>query len=202
MKPILRSVGITALAVAAVLGIGLRVAPPAAAQPLEQCDDHGDCLNLWNGGPYVNTYGGGSGNDAVSIQYIDGRCDSGDTTTANCPYSGVPAGLLIFQLLNNVEPGNCIGDFNGSSTDARVGGFDACNNPKSGTGGSYGTVFFWEPSNSCPPGAGGLQPVQYWSFHWPGGGLAYPGSGTFGSGQTDQPWYENTTTPDCLIQTS
>ena len=114
----------------------------------------------------------------------------------------MPAGALIFQLLNNVEPGNCIGDFNGSSTDARLGGFDACNNPKTGTGGSYGTVFFWEQSNSCPPGAGGLQPVQYWSFHWPGGGLAYPGSGTFGSGQTDQPWYENTTAPDCLIQTS
>jgi hypothetical protein len=201
MKRILKPIGITALAVCAVLGFGLKVAPPAAAQPVEQCDDSGECLNLWNGGPYVNTYGGDVGNSAVSIEYIDGRCDKGDTTTANCPYSGVPAGLLIFQLLNNVEPGNCIGDFNGSSTDARVGGFDACNNPGSGSGGSYGTVFFMG-GGSCPPGAGGLVPVQYWSAHWPGGKLAYPGSGTFGSGQNDEPWYENSTTGDCLVQTS
>jgi hypothetical protein len=200
MKRMLKPVGITALALCTVLGFGLKVAPPASAQPLEQCDDSGECLNLWNGGPYVNTFTS-TANDAVTIQYIDGRCDSGDTTTPNCPYSGVPGGLLIFQLRNNVEPGNCIGDFNGSSTDARVGGFDACNDPHTGQGGSYGTVFFWEQGR-CPPGPGGLQPVQYWSFHWPGGGLAYPGSGTFGSGQNGQPWYENTTTPDCLIQTS
>jgi hypothetical protein len=44
--------------------------------------------------------------------------------------------------------------------------------------------------------------LQYWSAHWPGGKLAYPGSGTSGSGQNDEPWYENSTTGDCLVQTS
>jgi hypothetical protein len=171
-----------AVSAALVLGGGLTLiatAAPAQAQSFEeQCDDSGVCLNLWNGGPYVQTYGGTTGNNNISIQWLPGR------------------GAGYFQLVNNVEGyPNCLGDFNGEQGDARIGGFDTCNNPNTGYGGSWGTVFYMVRSN-CPPGAGGLVPEMYMSAHWPGGAINHPGSGN------NQPWYENSSPGDCLVQTS
>jgi len=178
------------LALGAVSGLGLP-ATVAQATSYQICDISLACLNAWNGGPYVNTYGPNTRNDNFHIQPIAGRCRAGsDYTTANCPYSGVPGGLLIVQIQYLNNPGDCLGDFNGLSGSARASAFDACNNPNTGSGGSYGTVFFeYVPSAGCPPGH-----FQLYSFHWQNGGLNYPGAGN------DQPWYLNTTTPDCVQQ--
>jgi hypothetical protein len=178
------------LALGAVSGVWLP-ATVAQAQSSQVCDISLACLNAWNGGPYVNTYGPNVANDNFHIQPINGRCRAGsDLTTAGCPYAGVPAGHLIVQIQYLNHPGDCLGDLNGQSGSARASAFDACNSTSSGSGGSYGTVFFENvPSFGCPPGH-----FQLYSFHWQNGGLNYPGAGN------GQPWYLNTTTPDCVQQ--
>jgi hypothetical protein len=171
---------LTAVATAAAMALSLTLisAPAHASTFEEQCDDSNVCLNLWNGGPYVQTWQGLTGNNNIIIQWLPGR------------------GAGYFQLVNQVEGyPNCIGDFNGSSTDARLGGFDQCNNPSTGYGGAWGTVFYMV-QDRCPPGVGGEVPTEYASLHWPGGFINHPGSGN------DQPWYENSPTGDCLAQTS
>jgi hypothetical protein len=181
------------LALGTVSGLGLPVTA-AYASTYEICDIGFACLNAWNGGPYVNTYGPAVSNDNFELQPIDDRCKSGsDLTTTNCPYSGVPAGLLIVQI-RYLNTGNCLGDFNGESGDARAGAFDACNNPSTGSGGSDGTVFFEynvvvDDQATCPPGH-----FELYSFHWQNGGLGYPGAGN------DEPWYVNSEPLDCVEQ--
>ena len=77
----LRSKFMAAAASAAlVLGGGLTLiatATPAQAQSFEeQCDNSGVCLNLWNGGPYVQTYGGTTGNNNIALGW-----EAGDNLT-------------------------------------------------------------------------------------------------------------------------
>ena len=184
-----RTIGIVAgviLALGTVFGLG--PATQAHALSSEVCNLSSQCLNAWNGGPYVNTYGPGVGNDNFGLQPIYDRCQNGsDRTTPNCPYQYVPGGLLIVQIEYLNISGNCVGDFNGLSGDARAGAFDACNNPGNGQGGSYGTVFFEYPGG-CPGGYFSLL-----SFHWVSGVLNPSGSGN------DQPWYLNSSAnEDCL----
>ena len=167
---------------ALIVAVGMLTGPvasPAFASTPEQCDDGvpaSKCLNLWNGAGgsgYINAYTSGVANDNVRLQFLPGRCnsidgyDSDDYQTANnCPYNGVPAGLLVFQMVDGA--GQCLGDYGNSSTDARLGGFDTCNNTGTGFGGGWGTVFFIGPSYCGIPG-----PDQYASFHWPNGGVGY-----------------------------
>jgi hypothetical protein len=192
-KRIIRTISGFILALGTVFGLGLSATAAHAATP-EICDLSDACLNAWNGGPYVNTYGPAFKNDNFEIQPIDGRCAKGsDLTTANCPYSGVPKGLLIIQI-KYINTGNCLGDFNGLSSDARAGAFDACNSTSTGTGGYYGTVFFeydvfTNDQGTCPPGY-----FNIYSAHWPNGGLNYPQPGD------NEPWYLNSNPPDCLNQ--
>jgi hypothetical protein len=193
-KRIIGTVAGAILALGTVLGLGPATAANAQSG-YQICDISFTCLNAWNGGPYVNTYSPAVSNDNFELQPIYDRCETGsDLTTPNCPYSGVPGGFLIVQIEYLNDPGNCLGDFNGLSTDARAGAFDTCNNPSSGYGGSYGTVFFEynavvDGQATCPPGH-----FQLYSFHWQYAGLNYPGAGN------DEPWYLNTYPLDCLEQ--
>lgn len=190
---IIGTVAVIILTLGTVLGLG--PATVANAQSGYEICGTFVCLNAWNGGPYVDTYSPGVTNDNFELQPIDGRCQTGsDLTTANCPYSGVPGGLLIVQIEYLNDPGNCLGDFNGLSTDARAGAFDACNSTSSGTGGSYGTVFFEynavvDDQATCPPGS-----FQLYSFHWQDAGLNYT------EPENGSPWYLNSYPLECVEQ--
>ena len=71
------------LACGAMFGLG--PAPGAhASGHAAVCDSLFECLNAWNGGPYVNTYGPSAANDNFLVQPIAGRCKQGsDYTTLN-----------------------------------------------------------------------------------------------------------------------
>jgi hypothetical protein len=107
-----------------------------------------ECLNAWNGGPYVKTYTTPASHEDFVVETINGRCVSGSPyTTNNCPISGTPAGLLIVQVTYG---GNqCVGDLNGEPGDAVASAFDGCNSTTTGYGGAYGTVFILY-AGSCP----------------------------------------------------
>ena len=180
----------------AALGIAI---PNAYANSTPQLCEHGgsppvggECLNLWGGAGgtgLVKTFGPGVANDQVTVQPINGRCQTGsDLTTLNCPYNGVPSGLTIVQFVD--VAGQCIGDNGGANGDAKAGGFDGCNNVNTGFGGGYGTVFFVEQS-TCPVGWN-----IFINFHWQWGILNYGGSGN------GQQWYLNNASGDCLIPSS
>jgi len=192
LRRIIRSVAGVILALGMVFGLGVPATVAHASSYSQVCDSFLKCLNAWNGGPYVNTYGVDTPNDNFLVEPIAGRCKAGsDYTTPNCPFSGVPGNLLIVQIAYQNNPGNCLGDLNGDSGDARAGAFDACNNVNTGYGGSYGTVFYEAPPTGREPASCPLGFYDFDSLHWPGGGLSYPGSGN------DRPWYLNSN-PSCL----
>jgi len=143
---------IAALLVAGVAATGLAVGvgvAPAQAVTDQICDrlnqngtPDGECLNAWNGGPYVKSYTPNVTNDNFGWQFIKGRCQAGSIyTTTNCPLPGTPAGHAIFQIRYLNHPGECVGNLNGNAGDAHASAFDKCNDPNTGFGGDYGTVY-------------------------------------------------------------
>lgn len=151
-----------ALAIAAALlgTLGLVVtAGPALAQPPEQCSVvngfNGYCLNAKNGGPDIQAWQYGNYNNSAFEGVGINLCNTNptDLTTATCPFT-VGSGLnqagnfiLDFEYVHSGSPyyGDCIGD---SSAGGGTMAFTGCNNPATGTGGGYGTVFVI-PSVSC-----------------------------------------------------
>jgi hypothetical protein len=140
----------------------------------------GECFNAWNGGPYVKTYTPNVTNDNFTRQFIHGRCNSTIYTTTNCPLPGTPAGLAIDQIEYLNHPGECVADLNGSSGDAHTSAFGKCNDPNTGFGGDYGTVFV---ENNCTPNPFLSYVSVHWSTNWGSGArfLGYNGSGGNGN---------------------
>src|SRR5580765_1751084 len=96
---------------------------PAGAVAHQLCDNGptDKCLNAWDGGSLVKTFDPNAANDNFDYQPVKGRCQSGTAfTTANCPLSGTPAGLLIVQIQYFNVSGSCIGDNANSQTDAKA----------------------------------------------------------------------------------
>ena len=124
-------------------GIAATTVPAHAALGIQICDNK--CLNGWNGGSVLKTYDPNVFNDNFVLDFVSGRCQSGSfLTTANCPISGVPAGLDIVQIKETyVANGNneCVGDYQDMSGRADAETFDVCNNDQTGFGGDYGTIF-------------------------------------------------------------
>jgi hypothetical protein len=192
-KRITRTVAGVILVLGTVFGLEIPATVAHASGHAAICDSLFECLNAWNGGPYVNTYGPSAYNDHFLIQPIAGRCKSGsDYTTPNCPFSGVPGNLLIIQIEYYNNPGNCLGDLNGDPGNARASAFDACNDPNTGFGGSYGTVFYELPPTGREPTGCFAGWYDFESFHWQGGGLYYSGSGN------DRPYYLNVNPASCM----
>ena len=87
-----------------------------AASGHEVCDEGSPvkCLNAWGGGPSVRTYSPNVSNDNFVVQGVN-RCNNGDYTTSNCPISGNPSGLYIYQIEfvgGGPYNGDCVGDNN------------------------------------------------------------------------------------------
>jgi hypothetical protein len=160
--------GLTALLL--LLG-GLFSVPTTAARAalgIQVCEtgqgSNPACLNGWGGGSALKVYSHNVFNDNFVYDFVSGRCNSGHTTTANCPISGVPAGLDIVQIKETyVANGTyeCVGDTGGASGSALAETFDICNNDQTGFGGDYGTLFVLFPG-SCPSPATALMNV-HWS---------------------------------------
>ncbi len=162
-----------AVAAALLLSAGLAIiSTSASADSGTQICGTQKCLNLWNGGPGLKTYSSGVVNDNYIEQFVKGRCIAGSwKTTANCPISGVPAGLDIVQISEtHVANGNfhCVGDQNGDTTQADAESFDACNNLNTGQGGDYGTLFVMSDAAGCQANLGEFTNV-HWSSNWSGG---------------------------------
>jgi hypothetical protein len=137
---------------------------PALASSGHQVCDEGlplECLNAWNGGPSIRTYTPTVSNNNFTIQGVN-RCNNGDYTTSNCPISGNPSGLYIYQIKyagGGRYNGYCLGDNTGNlpSYAQMVG----CNNTSyPGTGGGTATIFV------AFPGDGNLLPYCDSGFNW------------------------------------
>ena len=197
MKRLLRIIPLVAVLVASA-GLAVTAATPAGAVQQEICQPSASispefpCLNAWNGGPYVKAEGPGTSNENFAEQDVFNRCGSGTAlTTQGCPIAGIPAGFLIVQL--RYSNGQCVGDLNGASGDAHAG-LTTCNNPNTGQGGAFGTIFVAR-ATACQSGDG------YWNAHWSNswpnslGGLKITGS-TNGS----QFWLNVANSAGCLHQ--
>jgi hypothetical protein len=179
----------------AAVGFTLFTSGGAQAQTIEYgppvCAYGGNpqCLNAWNGGPYVKTYTTPASNENFVVETINGRCvPNSPYTTNNCPLSGTPSGYLIVQVTYG---GNqCVGDLNGESGDAVASAFDGCNSTGSGYGGAYGTVFILNP-DGCP---GNTQ--QLVSIHWSSSWSSKYGLGFSGGNGTQV--YLNVYGPTCI----
>ncbi len=92
---------------------------PALASSGHQVCDEGvplECLNAWNGGPSIRTYTPTVSNNNFTIQGVN-RCNNGDYTTTNCPITGNPSGLYIYQIKyagGGKYNGDCLGDNTGN----------------------------------------------------------------------------------------
>lgn len=156
------------LAIALVLGFSgstALMATAAHASPAtEDCDWNGSplfCLNDWSGSGSIASYQYGSAqNNNFYYQPVYGRCVAGsDRTTTGCPFPGVGAGHLIFQVVyaNN---GQCMGTVTGGGN-AGVGVLTGCNNVNTGYGGGVGTIYA-NSLGGCPSGTAGWY-NSYWS---------------------------------------
>jgi hypothetical protein len=197
MMRLLRIIPLIAVLVAGA-AVSVTGATPAGAFQQEICQANAalnpefPCLNAWNGGPYVKSYSPGVSNENFAEQDVFNRCESGSALTTNgCPIAGIPAGYLIVQL--RYSNGQCVGDLNGASGDAHAA-LTTCNNPNTGQGGAYGTIFVAR-ATSCSNGDG------YWNAHWSSnwngslGGLRISGN-TNGS----QFWLNVSNSAGCLHQ--
>ncbi len=130
------------------------------------CTTGGACLNAWNGGPWVYDGAENVGNNGdFGIQFVYDMCNDSDTTTANCPYSGVPAGHVIFEMIylgSGPWNGECVGDAYNNQGYADTS-LDPCGNLYGGGGAGWGTIHWSDPSG-CPSGYS-----LYISVHWHGG---------------------------------
>jgi hypothetical protein len=191
------------LAIAALVAATSLAAPAYAFSPQQQCDTGGYCLNAW-GYPQPNqdevrAYTSGVSNNDFQIEGVD-RCDSSnkndDYTTANCPSTGVPAGLYIFQI-EDQNTGGCIGN---DGTGASAWRTDQCNETGyPGTGGTGGTIFIQDPVQGCPDGT-----YNYVNSYWTskGGGWSTIREG-IGFAHADGAYIGlNQTSMNCLQQVS
>ncbi len=78
-----------------------------------------DCMNAWNGGPWVKQYTGGPG-----VANGDFTWDHG---------SALPAQYLVFTNYGSAWSNQCIGDANNDPNDARAS-MNACPGATTGTG--------------------------------------------------------------------
>jgi len=99
-----------------------------------------DCLNSWNGGPWVNVYTGGA--DGTPNNYFTVLCN---TTTGNC---------TIEDTGGNAWAGHCIGDAYNDPNNASTS-LDVC-------GSGWGTNFKYVTSGCGPIG------VAFYNNHWKG----------------------------------
>jgi hypothetical protein len=154
----------------------------------------GSCLNMWNGGPSVKSYGPNVANNDLQQVTDVWRCNGG-YTTSSCPIAGNPANLLIVNFVdhnpNSPYYRDCIGDANDSSSNASVGVVDPCDN--GGANGGWGTVYV-QYGQGCPNGA-----QAYYNAHWSSSWSSRAGLGWSGSGQQA---YNNTYPLTCGYGTS
>lgn len=116
------------------------VAPVPLTSGYDWCEAGlpGECLNAWNGGPYVNTYRYGVNNDHFS-DFVDAD------------------GAIAVQFDGGGSyNGDCIGDYGNSKTDARAG-LVGC-----GSGGIGWGVNMIAYQCTSPQGNG----VELWDEHW------------------------------------
>jgi hypothetical protein len=131
-----------AIILAVVLGLfGLAFAavPAHASSITRLCDPNGYCLNQWGGGQLTKAYGGDAANDYIFAIYV---------------------GNGIYELLSDVSPGGCLGDYGNNQSDARVGDNDVCPSASSNPG--WGTRF-QQVTSGCPSGY-----ALYKNIHWTG----------------------------------
>ena len=153
------------LACAAAVGLGLL--------STQYCGPNfgNDCLNAWNGGPYVNVYTGGDETRDTNQNFMV-IAEDGDQNHAEIMYTG-----------SSSWNGRCIGDASNLSGNADVS-LDACATPDQTAG--WGTQFTWGTSG-CPSGT-----VWFHNNHWPGY-LGPPDNAVNGSH-----WYLNKPNKVCL----
>lgn len=140
----IRSASAAATVLLLVTGVTvLAGAPPALASSGHELCDEGvpiECMNAWGGGPSVRTYTPDVANDNFIVQGVN-RCNNGDDTTSNCPITGNPSGLFIYQIKysgSGTYSGDCVGDNDGLGYAELV----KCNNTSyPGTGGGTATIF-------------------------------------------------------------
>lgn len=135
------------------------------------------CINDWGGGgagtvTRVNLQDGQDVQNAFTPEGVD-RCNNGDYTTANCPVSGVPAGLFMYQDVYTPYNGSeCIATF-ASGGDAGLAGLGTCNETGyPGTGGSPGTIQISYHAGCANPANADIN--SYWTGQaggWNGGSL-------------------------------
>ena len=107
-----------------------------------------DCLNAWNGGPYVNVYTGGDEIRDTNQNFMVIDENGNQNGHAEIMYTG-----------SSGWNGRCIGDASNDSTLADVS-LDACARPGQSAG--WGTQFTWGTSG-CPSGT-----VWFHNNHWNG----------------------------------
>lgn len=147
-------------------GVGLASTAHAYSNQPEFCSvdqnfNPYECLNAWNGGPYVASYQWSSAdNNDWTFQGVYNRCQAGsDRTTTNCPFNGARAGLLMFQWVFNVT-GQCMGTVTAGGPHFAQGVLTGCNG-SNGYGGGIGTVQV-AFNYTCPSGTS-LDYNSYWS---------------------------------------
>jgi hypothetical protein len=150
------------------LAVGLAViaqagpaAPAYASGSRTQFCDGSQCVNAWGGGPAVNTYTPGVSNNyfAEIITY---------TGNVGLQFEG-----------SGANSGDCVGDWNNSSTDARAGLYSNCGDTQPAWGANLREV-------GCSNGG-----VAFYDIHWNG----YLGPATAGNGVA---FYLNKPTPYCF----
>jgi len=148
-----------------------------AASGHEVCDEGSPvkCLNAWGGGPSIRTYSPNVANDNFVVQGVN-RCNNGDYTTSNCPISGNPSALYIYQIEfvgGGTYNGDCVGDNNpGVSGLAELVGCNHTAYP--GTGGGTATIFV------AYPGDGITYPLCESGFNYGVNAHFTSGNGSFG----------------------
>jgi hypothetical protein len=130
-----------------------------------------DCLNAWNGGPYVNVYTGGDETRDTN-QHFMVIAEDGNQNAVEIMYTG-----------SSSWNGRCIGDASNDSTKADVS-LDACARPGQTAG--WGTQMTWG-TDGCPSGT-----VWIRDNHW-NGYLGPPDNAVNGSH-----WYLNKPSKVCL----
>ena len=130
-----------------------------------------DCLNAWNGGPYVNVYTGGDETRDTN-QHFMLIAEDGNQNSVEIMYTG-----------SSAWNGRCIGDASNDSTLADVS-LDACARPGQTAG--WGTQMTWG-SDGCPSGT-----IWIRDNHW-NGYVGPPDNAANGSH-----WYLNKPSKVCL----
>lgn len=149
----------------ATLSLAVATTPAYAGTGNQICNSSAECLNAWNGGPFVKSYGYSPSivnNDFTFVNNIN-ECNGG-ITTSTCPGHGIAAGQGIGALkFTGSGPwvGRCIGDAYNDQNNASSS-LDACPGGANGNGG-WGVNVVWVTHNTC---AG--SDVIIYDIHWNG----------------------------------